>query len=190
LHATQFTNASLVPANTLRRIPDGAASLKWGKEDALAPAQYVELGKYGLFFVARQFGIIDWSGTDKRKQLYFAGLFQTLLRLIVLGERFYCAHSYHGGVLLNISLHHVQGETMRFIATDNEFDDDAEEFRCFTDSVSTERRLTVDEIKAERLGVLTETLTDLTWAFWQSNQDHPTERLRQNVQRMMQQIVL
>jgi hypothetical protein len=79
---------------------------------------------------------------------------------------------------------------MRFIATDNEFDDDAEEFRCFTDSVSTERRLTVDEIKAERLGVLTETLTDLTWAFWQSNQDHPTERLRQNVQRMMQQIVL
>jgi len=189
LLANQTPNANLLPFNSLRRIPDGTASQRIETQRPIEPAQHVEVVKYGLLFVARQFAIINWSGEDdQRKQLYFAGLFQALLRLVVLAERLYVASRYHGSVQVNISLHHVLGQAMRFIGVDPMSYDDPEDFRCYTDLVSVERRFTVGEIQARRLDVLTEILAELTWAFWQSNQGHPTERLKVNVQKMMQQM--
>jgi len=187
LNETQFTHASLVPPNSMRRVLDGAASLTHANPPRVT-GQYVEVSKYGLLFAAKQFAVIPWAGNaDAREQLYFANLFQTLLRLTICAERFYVANGHLGSVLMNISLHHVQGRAMRFVAADV-FGDNPEDFRCCTDLVSAERLITVDQIRAQRLDMLTEILSDLTWAFWQSNEDPPVERLRENVERMIERM--
>ena len=188
LRATQFTNASIVHPNSMRRMPDGAASVTHPSPPRVA-AQYVEVSKYGLLFAAKQFSVIPWLGNaDVRDQLYFADLFQMLLRLSICAERFYFANGYHGGVMVGVSLHHVQGRAMRFVAPIGPFPDDPEDFRCSTDRVSAERLLTVGQVREHRVDVLTEILGDLTWAFWQSNADLPVARLRQNVERMSQEM--
>ncbi len=177
---------SLVDPNSKKRIPDGTASLTHtGATLEHPPANYVEIGRYGLLFVARQFRVIPWTdAADQRPQLYFADLFQPLLRLTILAEQFYAANGYRGGLLVNISLHHVQGQAMRFVAS-GMFGDDADDFRCYTDLVSAERLITMDQIRALRVDLLTEILSDLTWAFWQSNRELPVARLRQTVEQMI-----
>jgi hypothetical protein len=190
LRATQLNPATgLVNLNSMKRIPDGAAGLTYASANVQQPpAKYVEIGRYGLLFAAVQFRMIPWNDFgDQSQQLYFADLFQTLLRLTVLAGRFYVANGYRGSLLMNISLHHVQGQAMRFVAPDA-FGDNPEDFRCFTDLVLAEREVTVDQIQAQRTNVLTELLSDLTWAFWQSNSGLPVGRLRQNVERMTQQM--
>jgi hypothetical protein len=188
LRATQFTNASPIPPNSMRRIPDGAASLTHANPPRIQ-AQYVEVSKYGLLFAATQFAVIPWAGQqDPREQLYFANLFQTLLRLTICAERFYVFHGYRGSVLMSVSLQHVQGRAMRFVPPPIPFPDSPEDFRCNTDVVSAERLLTVDQIREHTADVLTDILSDLTWAFWQSNADLPVAQLRQNVEAMTQQM--
>jgi hypothetical protein len=49
--------------------------------------------------------------------------------------------------------------------------------------VTAERLLGVDELRSQRVDVLTEILSEITWAFWQSNQSHPTAQLRAEVER-------
>lgn len=190
LSLAQMNNAvGLVYPNSMRRIPDGALSLTHPIANLphLSP-QYLELNKYGLFFVLRQFRMIEWNGVaDQRLQLSFADLFQTLLKFTISAERFYVARGFRGNLMMNISLRGVQGQAMRFIGA-GELGDDIEDFRCYTDEVSTDRVLTVDQIAAGRLEVLTEILGSLTWAFWQSNADLPMTRLRQNVERMIQRM--
>jgi hypothetical protein len=190
LYQVQINNAiGLVYPNSMRRIPDGAASLTHNN-DMLphVPSQYLEVGKYGLLFAARQFKVIPWHPpVDQRPQLSFADLFHALLKLSVLAERFYVAHGYQGNLLMNASLHQIQGQAMRFLGAGH-IGDDPEDFRCYTNLVSTERLVTVDEMKAQRPDILTETLSDLTWAFWQGNADLPADRLRQEVERMIQQL--
>ena len=185
LRATQLNPATgLVDPNSLKRIPDGAAGLVYTSANLQhAPAKYVEIGRYGLLFAAVQFRAIPWNDIgDQSQQLYFADLFQTLLRLTVLAERFYFANGHRGSLLMNISLYHVQGLAMRFV-TPGIFGDNPEDFRCYTDLVLAERLVTVDQIQSQRSNVLTEILSDLTWAFWQSNLDHPTAQLRALVER-------
>jgi hypothetical protein len=180
---------SLADLNSIRRIPDGAGSLTYPNANLPhVTAQYVEISKYGLLFAARQFRVVQYGAADPRPQLYFADLFQTLLKLTVFAERFYIVYGYRGNLLMNISLHHVQGQAMRFLAAGPLGDDDAEDFRCYTDLVSAERLVTVDQIRAQRVDVLTEILSDLTWAFWQSNAELPVARLRQNVEQMARQM--
>lgn len=188
LRATQLNpETHLVDPNFMKRIPDGAAGLiHTGANLQQPPAKYVEIGRYGLLFAAVQFRVIPWNDFgDQSQQIYFADLFQTLLRLTFLAERFYVANGYRGSLLMNISLHHVQGQAMRFVAPDI-FGDNPEEFRCYTNLVSAERLITVDQIQTQKANVLTEILSDLTWAFWQSNAELPVARLRQNVEQMMQ----
>jgi hypothetical protein len=188
LRATQFTNASLVPPNSMRRVPEGAASLNHASPPRVQ-GQYVEVDKYGLMFAAREFAVIAWAGNvDQWEQLYFANLFQTLLRLTICAERFYSAYGYRGNVVMSVSLHHVHGRAMRFVATPTPLPDNPECFRCFTEVVAAERLLIVDRIRENKVDVLTEILADITWAFWQSNQDHPVDRLRQNVERMIEEM--
>ena len=79
---------SLVSRNSMKRIPDGAAGLN-RPNPPMAPARYVEINKYGLGFVRGQLARINWEGQAEHQQLYFANLFQPLLRLIICAERFY-----------------------------------------------------------------------------------------------------
>lgn len=186
LTAAQFNNLRrLVNPNSVRRIPDGAASLTYHNDIMNIPNQYLELSKYGLLFAARQFNTVQWNGAaDPRPQLWFADLFQTLLKATVSAEQFYIAHGYRGNLLINASLKNVQGQAMRFVAADI-FGDDADDFRCHADLVSAESIVTVDRISTQRVDVLTEILSDLTWAFWQRNAELPVARLRQSVEQQI-----
>jgi len=190
LNLAQMNNAiGLVYPNSVRRVPDGTASLIY--QDANLPhlpPQYLELGKYGLFFTARQFRIIGWNPpADPSPQLYFANLFQTLLRLTVSAEQFFSAQAYRGNLIMNVSVHCVRGHAMRFIAVDH-WGDNANDYRCYADTVSAERIVMADQMRLERLEVLTGILCDLTWGFWQSNAAFPAGRVRENVEQMIQQL--
>jgi Schlafen, AlbA_2 len=187
LGATQFTAANLIPPNSMKRIPDGAASMTRAVTNAQVQAQYVELGKYGLLFAKRQFALTTWAGTqDPSEQLSFADLFQPLLNLTFWANRFYVTNGYTGNLVTSVLLRHVNGRAMRFVPGNNMFLDHPDDCRCHSDLVSAERFVTVEELGRQRVEVLTEVLAELTWAFWQSNQDFPLARLRQSVQQAVQ----
>jgi len=181
---TQTTRAqgAPIPANSLKRVPDGTASLTYAVAPRTSP-QYVELNKYGLFYAARQFTPL----TPERgapEELYFADLFHILLRLTTSADRFYVARGYRGNLLIRASVHRVRGEVMRFVPTNAYYDDlGPEDFRCFATDVTSERLLVVDELRSQRVDVLTDILSEITWAFWQSNLDYPTAQLRTEVER-------
>jgi hypothetical protein len=149
----------------------------------------VEVENHGLLFAARQFSVISWAGqVDSREQLYFADLFQPLLKLTVCADRFYAAQGYFGNLTIKTSSHHVLRQAMRFIPAPDIFGDDPEDFRCYTDMVPAERLVTVEQIRSQKVQVLTDILAELTWAFWQSYSAYPLDRLRQDVQRHIQQL--
>jgi hypothetical protein len=72
---------------------------------------------------------------------------------------------------------------MRFVPSSPYAPADPEDFRRFADDVTAERLLGVDELRSQRVDVLTEILSEITWAFWQSNQSHPTAQPRAEVER-------
>jgi hypothetical protein len=171
----------IIPANSMKRVPDGAASLTYSNPPRVL-AQYVELSKYGLLYAVTHFGRRRLA-ENLPEELLFAGLFQVLLKLTTTAERFYAARGYRGNLLIRTSVHGVQGQIMRFVAADPHWDVDPEDYRCFTDSVAAERLLGVDQLRLQRVDVLTDILSEITWAFWQSNRDHPTAQLRASVER-------
>ena len=194
LRATMLKMTSLVPLNSVRRVPDGAASVTHANPPQVQ-GQYVELGRYGLAFAAKEFAVTPWqvgtAGTvwekDEYKQLSFEGLLQTLLRLTSCAEQFYSAFGYQGNIVLSISLHHVLRRAMRFVHAPDGFPDDPEDFRClFSNGVSAEQFLTVERLRQKKIDVLTEVLSDITWAFWQSNDNLPVDRLKEIVAIMTQ----
>ena len=82
-------NMGLVDLNSMRRIPDGAASLVYPDNTRVhIPAQYVEVGNHGLLFATRHLAVIRWAQNDQREQLFFRDFFQPLLRLTVFGGTF------------------------------------------------------------------------------------------------------
>jgi hypothetical protein len=180
---TTMRDAQLIPYNSMKRIPDGAASFRL--QDAgragIRP-QYMELGSYGLLFLAGQFPVRQWAHGIDIQHLVFGDLFHALVRLTVCAERFYTAFGYSGSLVVNVSLHHIQGWAMRFVDPIGPFSDDPEDFRCHTYFVVAERLITVEQIRAQRVDELTKILTELTWAFWQSNDEHPTARLRREIE--------
>jgi hypothetical protein len=181
---TTMSGGGIVPANSMKRVPDGAASLTYPNPPRV-PAQYVELSKYGLLYCARQFSRVQLVAGSP-EELHFLGLFQILLRLTGTAERFYAARGYRGNLLIRASVHGVQGQVMRFVTPTGPFflePETADDFRCFTDNVTAERLIGVDQFRLRRVEVLTEILSEITWAFWQSNRDFPTARLRASVER-------
>jgi len=120
---------------------------------------------------------------DGPEQLHFSGLLQILLRLTAAADRFYNTCGYRGNVLVRASVHGVLVRYMRFIPADPYgFGPGLDDFRCFTDAVTAERLLSVDELRLRRVDVLTEILSEIAWAFWQSNQNFPAAQLRAQVQ--------
>jgi len=177
---TTYAAGGLVPANSMKRVPDGAGSLTYSAPPRV-PAQYVELNKYGLLYAARHFARVrEGEGPE---ELHFSGLLQVLLRLATTAERFYTARGYGGNVLVRARVHGVQSQIMRFVPTNPYVGVDLENFRCFTDVIVTERLLGIDQIRTRSVDVVTDILSEITWAFWQSNTDHPTAQLRALVER-------
>jgi hypothetical protein len=189
LYVARIANRSFVDPNTMKRIPGGAASLTQ-PAPRRTPGQYVELGNYGLLFAARELSIIPWTiqQRDNSEQLNFDDLFHALLRSTAVAERFYTAHGYSGSIAMNTSLHNVRGQAMRFVPPPSVFGDNPEDFRCYTDLVSAERLVAVDEIRAQKQEVLTGILAELTWSFWQSYGAYPVDRLSQGVQQAIRLI--
>ena len=178
---TTYAAGGIIPANSMKRVPDGAGSLTYSNPPRV-PAQYVELSKYGLLYAARHFARVR-QAEGLPEELHFLGLFQILLRLTTTAERFYAIPGYRGNLLIRASVHGVQGQIMRFVTTAPYVDVDLEDYRCFTDSVTAERLLGVDQLRSRRVDVLTDILSEITWAFWQSNAAHPTAQLRASVER-------
>jgi hypothetical protein len=186
----QITEQVLVPPNSIRRVPDGAATIMPDPREPRLPKQYVELNRYGLVFAMRQFEITGWQKpNDEPKHLRFGDLFQSLLRLSRCAKTFYARHGYHGNLLLQISVHHVLGRAMRFVDQRFMEVDRVDDFTCHTDQVSAERFGTVDEILGESETLL-DILCELTWAFWQSFKDHPRDRVKEKVQLLRNEIGL
>jgi Putative DNA-binding domain len=190
LMAPQF-NMELINVNYMKRVPAGAAGLIYHDENRRhIPAQYVEVTNFGFMFAARHLALILWNQNNEMEgqQIVFRDLIQPLIRLAVLAERFYSRWGYGGNLTINVHLHHVQGIAMRFVPANHFVEDHPDDFRCYTDEVSVERLVTIDEIRGQRIDVLTGILTELTWAFWQRFNDHPMGRLRQSVADILQQL--
>jgi hypothetical protein len=180
----------LVSINSLRRIPDGAASVTLREPGQPGATQYLEVNRYGMLLLSRPFGTTTWHGNqDLRQQLRFADLFQALLRFTVLAQHFYTDYGFAGAFTIQVSLQRVRGQSMRFVGPPQDMPfDDPEDFRCHSTEVFAERLVTLDQIRDRKAEVLTEILTELTWAFWQHLRDLPVDVLRVNVQQLINQI--
>jgi len=143
-----------------------------------------------MLLLSRPFGTTTWHGNqDLRQQLRFADLFQALLRFTVLAQHFYTDYGFAGAFTIQVSLQRVRGQSMRFVGPPQDMPfDDPEDFRCHSTEVFAERLVTLDQIRDRKAEVLTEILTELTWAFWQHLRDLPVDVLRVNVQQLINQI--
>lgn len=187
----QFNIPRLIAPNSMKRVPDGAASFGRANPLTRLQSQYIELDKYGLLFTKRQFGIVSWAGqADQTEQLSFADLFQPLLYTMFWAHRFFDMYGYNGTIAISVLLRQVHGRAMRFVPGGEIFLDSPDDYRCQTDLVGAERIVQAEQLAAQRADILTELLAELTWAFWQSNAEFPLARLRQSVQQGLQQLGL
>jgi hypothetical protein len=89
---------------------------------------------------------------------------------------------------MNVTLHNVQRQAMGFVRPAGFYAEyDANDYRCFTDLVSAERLVTVEQISSHKLDVLTDILAEVTWNFWQSYSSHPVDQLRQVTHELIRQ---
>ena len=61
----QMTERVRVPTNSIRRVPDRAATIVIDPREPRLSKQYVELNRYGLVFAMRQFEITGWEKPAK-----------------------------------------------------------------------------------------------------------------------------
>jgi hypothetical protein len=182
LQQIQFANAPnmalLLPANSLRRVPDGAASLS--PHPTLGTRQYLELNKYGLLYASRPFGKRPWvNRADPLLQLTFGDLLHLLMRATTCALWFY-KDKFRGEVLVSASLLSVQNQIMRFRDAAPFFEDTAgpDEFRCHADTVVATRIVSTEELGQKQAEFVTGVLIEITWAFWQGVNEHPTADLK------------
>jgi hypothetical protein len=190
LNGMQFSEQVLVPANSIRRVSDGAAAIVRDPNIPSIPGHYVEINRYGLLFALRRFTQTGWEQPgDQRQQLHFGDLFHALLRLSSCAKKLYDRNGYHGHISLQISLHHVRGQSMRFVDRLFMDVDSPGDFECYSDDVSAERFGLMGEIFGES-DILLDILCELTWAFCQSTKDYPRERMKTAVQKFRQEVGL
>jgi len=172
------TMTFLLPRESLRRVPDGAASVSSHGETKTR--RYMELNKYGLLYVSRPFGTRPWAhAEDVTRQLAFGDLLHTLMQTVTCALRFY-AEKFRGDVLIEVSLKSVANRIMRFRDANPPFFDmgSADDYRCHSDTVFVSRIVNTEELGQRQSDIVTDILAELTWAFWQADGDHPVEALR------------
>jgi Schlafen, AlbA_2 len=178
-----FTN--LVPYNSLRRVPDGAASLT--PTNPRHTPQYSEVSRYGLQFATKEFTVRPFRDTGVQ-QLHFGDLVHTLRSLLVCSELFFSARGYRGQVTISASLRGVRGQVMTFRDEREAFflgEDSPADFRSYTDSVSAERLVEAQRNSGQRLDLIADILRELTWPFWQGNGDYPRGELEGSLRRYL-----
>jgi|HubBroStandDraft_6_1064221.scaffolds.fasta_scaffold00205_56 hypothetical protein len=171
------TMTFLLPLQSLRRVPDGAASVSLHGDTRTR--RYVELNKYGLLYVSRPFGTRPWvNAEDATRQLAFGDLLHTLMQTTTCAMRFY-AKKFRGDMLVDVSLMSVANRIMRFRDTKPPFFDvgSPDDYRCQSDTVFVSRIVSTDELNQRHSDIVTDILGELTWAFWQGNGDHPVAAL-------------
>jgi hypothetical protein len=91
-----------------------------------------------------------------------------LMRASSCAVSFY-EQKFRGDVLVTTSLLSVQNQVMRFRDPDPHFpdNDSADEFRCHGGTVTATRIVGSEELSAKQSVLVTDILTELTWAFWQ-----------------------
>ncbi len=172
----------LMPYNSLRRVPDGTASLTPANLP-LAPGRYFELNRYGLLFTSKQFAMRPWDGgNNPLRQLHFGDLVHAIINLFVCAKRFYSAKHYRGNLSFNASLHRVQGQVMEFRNRQFMDDEGPDQFRCYTNEISVERHMGPLEDRVQQGNLITDILSELTWPFWQGNGEYPRAHLEHNLQ--------
>ena len=175
--------AYLIPYNSLRRVPDGVASLVSANPPQRAIPQYFELSKYGLAFATRPFALRRWDNANPSEHLVFGDLIHTALKLMICAERFYATNGYRGRALMRSSLHGVQGRSMRIRDADL-FGDTPDEFRCYATEVHAERLIGAEQL-ADKLNLLTDILSELTWPFWQGQDEYPRASLENGLRNIV-----
>jgi len=175
----------LLPLNSLRRVPDGAASLS--PHGQTRTRQYFEHSKFGLLFASRPFGRLPWTRPeDPLRQLAFGDLLHILLKITMYALRFF-RDTYRGDVNITVSLASVQNQIMRFRNPDIHFldNDHADDFTCHADTVTAIRTFSTELLEENRAELVTSLLTEITWAFWQGFYEHPAAAIenlvRQNL---------
>jgi Putative DNA-binding domain len=169
--------AVLIPPNSLRRVPDGAGSVSSHQDTQTS--QYLEVSRYGLVFAARPFGKRPWLNPQNPvRQLIFGDLLHTLMLSAICANRL-LAGKYQGDVLVNASLHTISNEVMLFRDADPHFpfDEAPDDFRSHAEAVSATRIVSTEQLTARRSELVVSLLTEITWAFWQGFEEHPTAAL-------------
>lgn len=180
------TMTFLLPHNSLRRVPDGAASVSLHGDTKTR--RYVELNKYGLLYVSRPFGRRPWAhAQDAILQLAFGDLLHTLMQTTACAMRFY-SEKFRGDLLMDVSLMSVANQIMRFRDAIPPFLDlgNGDDFRCHSDSVLASRIVSTEDLNRRQSEIVTDILGELTWSFWQGNGEHPIGALRAFVEQSLQ----
>jgi hypothetical protein len=172
----------ILPANSLRRVPNGVASLVQRNAPDVT-AKYFELNRYGLLFAARDFYIRRWGGDfPQATQLHFGDLLHTLMNLFTCASRFYAQQGYLGNLIFSALLSGVQGHSMEFRVRNIMNDNGPDDFKCYSNTVSVERQIGSNRDRNHQIDAITDIIAELTWAFWQGNGDYPRAALEQGLQ--------
>lgn len=176
--------------NSRRRIPDGVASIVRPGGPVSAEGQYNELNRYGLCFGREQFARVRIGKTqDSPWVLNFQTPFRLLARTLTCARRFYTASNYSGALTIQAGFHNARNEVMVFLSRDPFFSDlNLDDFRCVTGDVSSTQFTSAEELKDHWRVVLCRVLTELTWSFWQSFEEFPTEELRRTLEAATQRM--
>jgi hypothetical protein len=182
LHRIQFVQqpsmALLLPRDSLRRVPDGAASVS--AHEQTRTRRYLELNKYGLLYASRPFGKRPWGyAGDPVQQLAFGDLLHALMKVTICAGWFY-TEKFKGDVLVDVSLFSVQNQIMRFRDAVNPIFDQpiADEYRSQSETVEASRVVSTEDLGQRLAETLIDILGELTWAFWQGNEEQPIAALR------------
>jgi hypothetical protein len=175
---TLYHGASFFRLNSMKRVPDGAASLAQPRNPAM-DTEYLELNKFGLLFSKTAFRMVPWGREpESPMSLSFGNVFHSLLKVIVGAKRFYLGTGYHGDASIRCSLHNVRGHAMRFIPGNFVWGDNIDKFRSYTNVVLSDLLVAVMQMEAQRIDTLTKIVSDLTWSFWQSPEEYPVNNVR------------
>ena len=179
LYQNRYRGGRFYPADTLRRVENGAA--------AFHRNEYGEVTKYGLVFGRKRIGTHTYEGAHPPVEyLVFADLFQLVLKNLVCAARFCESVGYRGNLLIEISIHNALRQKMPFLPQPEFFELDG--FICFDNMVKSEQVVASERISERRGELLCELLGQVCWSFWQSLDRFPTEYLRQYVTQRLGQM--
>jgi hypothetical protein len=167
----------LLPYNSLIRLPDGAGSIMFSEETRAR--QYFELNRYGLLYTRRVFNKRPWSTpSDVLQQLAFGNLLHALMQMTTCARRFF-EEKFRGELVVSVVLESVLNQIMRFRdPTPPMYDmSSSDDYKCHSNLVHVSRDVSTEELKDRQMDVVGSILTELTWAFWQGNDEHPTQPL-------------